>query len=151
MRYSTVREAAVLPRRPVWIAGLLLLLATEIDFNISSELFSLITTDNGEEIEINSVSEISKIQDTSRRKKEISESFVYWTVHHLDGWIKRDQLDVTCFYFIISRSIKKQVTSSWSLVIQLSRKEVSRAKEIQLFSKGVKDRLTFLYPEESSF
>jgi len=22
---------------------------------------------------------------------------VYWTVHHLDGRIKRDQLDVTCF------------------------------------------------------
>ena len=25
------------------------------------------------------------------------ESYVYWTVHHLDNWIKRDQLDVTCF------------------------------------------------------
>ena len=24
------------------------------------------------------------------------ESYVYWTVHHLDSWIKRDQLDVTC-------------------------------------------------------
>ena len=24
-------------------------------------------------------------------------SYVYWTVHHLDSWIKRDQLDVTCF------------------------------------------------------
>jgi len=23
--------------------------------------------------------------------------YVYWTVHHLDSWIKRDQLDVTCF------------------------------------------------------
>jgi len=22
---------------------------------------------------------------------------VYWTVHHLDSWVKRDQLDVTCF------------------------------------------------------
>ena len=29
---------------------------------------------------------------------EIScESYVYWTVHHLDSWIKRDQLDATCF------------------------------------------------------
>jgi len=27
-------------------------------------------------------------------------SYVYWTVHHLDSWVKRDQLDVT--YFIIS-------------------------------------------------
>jgi len=25
-------------------------------------------------------------------------SYVYWTVHHLDSWIKRDQLDVTCFF-----------------------------------------------------
>jgi len=24
-------------------------------------------------------------------------SYVYWTVHHLDSCIKRDQLDVTCF------------------------------------------------------
>ena len=23
--------------------------------------------------------------------------YVYWTMHHLDSWIKRDQLDVTCF------------------------------------------------------
>jgi len=23
-------------------------------------------------------------------------SYVYWTVHHLDSWIKIDQLDVTC-------------------------------------------------------
>ena len=25
-------------------------------------------------------------------------SYVYWTVHGLDSWIKRDQLDVTCFF-----------------------------------------------------
>ena len=24
-------------------------------------------------------------------------SYVYWTVHNLDSWIKRDQLDITCF------------------------------------------------------
>ena len=24
-------------------------------------------------------------------------TYAYWTVHHLDSWIKRDQLDVTCF------------------------------------------------------
>ena len=56
-----VREAAALPRRPVWIAGLLLSLATEVDFNISTELFRLIMTENGEEIGINNFSEISKI------------------------------------------------------------------------------------------
>ena len=27
----------------------------------------------------------------------IAFTYVYWTVHHLDSWIKRDQLDVTCF------------------------------------------------------
>jgi len=25
-------------------------------------------------------------------------SYFYWTVHHLDNWIKRDQLDITCFF-----------------------------------------------------
>jgi len=29
--------------------------------------------------------------------KHTAVSYVYWTVHHLDSWIKRDQLDVTCF------------------------------------------------------
>jgi len=26
-----------------------------------------------------------------------TESYVYWTVHNFDSWIKTDQLDVTCF------------------------------------------------------
>ena len=34
--------------------------------------------------------------------------YVYWTVHHLDSWIKRDQLDVTCF--IISLFTAQHVT-----------------------------------------
>jgi hypothetical protein len=42
-------------------SGLLLSLASEIDFNISTELFGLIMTENGEERGINNVSEISKI------------------------------------------------------------------------------------------
>ena len=25
-------------------------------------------------------------------------TYVYWTVNHLDSWIKRDQLHVTCFF-----------------------------------------------------
>ena len=25
------------------------------------------------------------------------QSYVYWTMHHLQSWIKRNQLDVTCF------------------------------------------------------
>ena len=28
---------------------------------------------------------------------DVCKSYVHWTVHHLDSWIKRDQLDVTCF------------------------------------------------------
>ena len=27
----------------------------------------------------------------------VSVSYVYWNLHHLDSWVKRDQLDVTCF------------------------------------------------------
>ena len=27
----------------------------------------------------------------------LQESYVYWTVHHLDSWIRRDKLDVSCF------------------------------------------------------
>jgi len=34
---------------------------------------------------------------TSRREVRLYESYVYWTVHHLDNSIKRDQLDVICF------------------------------------------------------
>ena len=29
--------------------------------------------------------------------QNIISAYVYWNVHHLDSWIKRDQLDVTCF------------------------------------------------------
>ena len=64
-------------------------------------------------------------------------SYVYWTVHHLDSWIKRDQLDVTCIIvslfnaqhvsdvntsetcWALNKEIIKQVTSSWSLFSQL--------------------------------
>ena len=27
----------------------------------------------------------------------VCQSYVYWTVHHLDSWVKRDQPDVSCF------------------------------------------------------
>jgi len=29
--------------------------------------------------------------------RKFLESHVYWTVHHLDSWVKRNQLDATCF------------------------------------------------------
>ena len=29
---------------------------------------------------------------------KVRRGYVYWTVHHLHSWIKRDQLDVTCFF-----------------------------------------------------
>jgi hypothetical protein len=31
------------------------------------------------------------------RKNTNTQSYVYWTMHHLDSWIKIHQLDVTCF------------------------------------------------------
>ena len=33
---------------------------------------------------------------------EIKVPYVYWTVHHLDIWVKRDQLDVTCFISLLN-------------------------------------------------
>ena len=32
-----------------------------------------------------------------KQKQNVIIDTVYWTVHHLDSWIKIDQLDVTCF------------------------------------------------------
>jgi len=29
---------------------------------------------------------------------EVTKPYVYWTVHNLDSWIKRDQLDITCLF-----------------------------------------------------
>jgi len=37
------------------------------------------------------------ICSTTLSIRNIHESYVYWTVHHLDSWVKRDQLDATCF------------------------------------------------------
>jgi len=31
------------------------------------------------------------------RAQQMLQSYVYWTVHHLDNWIKIDQLDVISF------------------------------------------------------
>ena len=41
--------------------------------------------------------------------KNLNKSYVYWTVHHLDSWIKIDQLDVT--WFIISPFTAQHVSS----------------------------------------
>ena len=42
-------------------------------------------------------------------KTLLRESYVYWTVHRLDSWIKIDQLDVICF--IISIFIDQHVSN----------------------------------------
>ena len=54
-----------------------------------------------------------------------NESYVYWTVHHLDSCIKIDQLDVTCF--IISLFTAQNVSNvstfifrSLRLIVDLS-------------------------------
>jgi len=78
----------------------------------------------------------------ARRKKISStyqDTYVYWTVHHLDSWIMRDQLDATCFIislfnaqrvpdvntsetcWALNNETIKQVASSWYLFIQLPR------------------------------
>ena len=52
----------------------------------------------------------------------ISLSYVYWTVHHLDSWIKRDQLDVTCFIislFNMYRMLIHPSSGAWDLFVDL--------------------------------
>jgi len=39
-------------------------------------------------------------------------SYVYWTVHHLDSWIKRDQLDVTCYIISLFNAQHVSVVST---------------------------------------
>jgi len=39
-----------------------------------------------------------QVDDSS---EHCDESYVYWTVHHRDSWVKRDQLDATCFIIIL--------------------------------------------------
>ena len=48
-------------------------------------------------IQIHLVSRVERSDVTIKCKKSAYNSYVYWTVHHLDSWIKIDQLDVTCF------------------------------------------------------
>ena len=38
-----------------------------------------------------------QVLDSNCTSFSCHQSYVYWTVHHLDSWIKGDQLDVTCF------------------------------------------------------
>ena len=39
----------------------------------------------------------SEIEKNPRSSWIKMETYIYSTVHHLDSWVKRDQLDVTCF------------------------------------------------------
>jgi len=38
------------------------------------------------------------VSDNNATAHMLWKSYVYWALHHLDSWIKRDQLDVTCFF-----------------------------------------------------
>ena len=56
--------------------------------------------------------------------KSRCESYVYWTVHHLDSWIKKDQLDVTCFIislFMLNmfRMLIHPSSGAWDLFVEL--------------------------------
>ena len=47
--------------------------------------------------------------------------YVYWTVHPLDSWIKRDQLDVTCFFISLCNAqhvlyVNTSITRSLRLI-----------------------------------
>jgi len=65
------------------------------------------------------------IVNYSLANQTLTTSYVYWTVHHLDSWIKIDQLEVTCF--IISLFTAQHVSnvstfifSSLRLIVDLS-------------------------------
>ena len=58
--------------------------------------------------------------------KQTDKSYVYWTVHHLDSWIKRNQLDVTCFIislFTVQHvsSVSTSIFRSLRLIVDLFR------------------------------
>jgi len=46
------------------------------------------------------------------RKSLKYQSYVYWTVHNLDSWIKRDQLDVTFFISLFNAQHISDVNTS---------------------------------------
>ena len=51
-------------------------------------------------------------------------SYVYWTVHHLDSWIKIDQFDVTCFIISLFTAhhvlnVSKSIFRSLRLIVDL--------------------------------
>ena len=42
------------------------------------------------------------------------QSYIYWTVHHLHSWIKRDQLDVTCFIISLFKAKTSNLTEQYN-------------------------------------
>ena len=56
------------------------------------------------------------LRQRERERRKLIVSYVYWTVHHLDSWIKRDQLDVTCF--IISLFNAQHVSDVNTLILR---------------------------------
>ena len=42
----------------------------------------------------------------------ISYTYVYWTVHHLDSWVKRNQLDATYFIILFNAQHVSDVNTS---------------------------------------
>ena len=60
------------------------------------------------------------------RRTETQISYVYWTVHHLDSWVKRDQLDATCFIItLFSAQHVSDVNTSIIRSLRLIRKVTS--------------------------
>ena len=65
------------------------------------------------------------------------ESYAYWTVHHLDIWIKVDQLDVTNFIMSLFKNNQHDVTCGLSFIFLGSRHSLSTCFELSGSSKHV--------------
>ena len=56
--------------------------------------------------------------------KDTWQYYVYWTVHHLDSWIKTDQLDDTCFIVSLFTAqhvsnVSTSIFRSFRLIVEL--------------------------------
>jgi len=68
-------------------------------------------------------------------------SYVYWTVHHIDSWVKRDQLDATCFIITLFSAqrvsdVNTSILRSLRLIRWVTSCVVSRSKCVVMLQCG---------------
>ena len=68
---------------------------------------------------------LPKIQTHMMLKLIISESNVYWTVHHCNSWRMKDQIDVTC-YFISLIMCSTHTTTLRKVTLMLKRPSLQK-------------------------